>query len=376
MAGGVQVLDEPEVAAPRPPRRRSYATLATFLAGLVAGAVIFGPLLQPDRADPETEAESPVVPGGVAEPRLRGVAEVIDGFDEAMVAIVGPVGSVSYLRWAPSRGPVLSALPANQGSAARIDPSGTWVATITSADATGGILSLGQVPVVRPAVTGVDSIAWHDSTRGLMGLLRHEDGSWGLYEATNFPIPTKHHDLGTEAPGTLVAFGAWGWALQDGQEFVVYGPPVEGGPAFSGGVPVAPPGGQARFRGLLLDTHGEDFLYYSDGSVWLMKAGRQSEAVEVVGLPEVVAAAISPSGTRVAVLARNGIVVIDMATGHRWSFPLTPNAPQLGWSGERFVVVPASPRGVRVVDLERSNVSAHLTEYTVHWAATMPKPLP
>src|SRR5690606_7831706 len=107
------------------------------------------------------------------------------GFRRRLVAVVRQNPGIDYLIWPVARGPALRAIPANDGNAVTIDPTGVWVATLTDVPgAPGGLLSLGRSTGIRPVTSGVDSYVWHDTASGIIGFLRHEEGSWGLYEAS------------------------------------------------------------------------------------------------------------------------------------------------------------------------------------------------
>ena len=155
--------------------------------------------------------------------------------------------------------------------------------------------------------------------------------------------------------GSLVAFGDWGWALQDGQEVVI-----------------TAQGAVRRVDGRLLDSRQADVLVLSRGSVVLV-AGSSVQVV-TERTPAVIDGAISPDGRRVAVLDNTGVTVVNLEGAVppvRHDLPVSLS--QVAWSSDsRFLIVPASSRGVRVIDTQTGDSSVHLVDVTVTWVGVIP----
>ncbi|HEX6947692.1 MAG TPA: hypothetical protein VF246_10120 [Acidimicrobiia bacterium] len=363
MAGGVQLIDEAEesLARERVSDRRWLVVLGAFLVGGFTGAILFGSAVLPT-APSMTEATLPPPSASTLQDDAPGLGEVVEGFDDALVAVVGSTTGIDYLLWPIARGPTLRAIPTVQGEAATIDPTGVWIATLTPVPGSAGdLLSLGRSTSIRPVVTDVDSYVWHDTTPGLLAFLRFDERSWSIWEASAFPVPTKRVDLGPEYPGSLVAYGSWGWALQRAGEFEVVSA-AQRGPDGSGVM---------TYPGTLLDTRDDVFLAYDSGRVQVIRNGLPLMHVE---RPVVSAGALSPDGSKAALIESGGVSVLEFASGEVVFFPLSPQSTQLAWADNRFVVVPSSPRGVRILDLERGEMTLQLTQYTVYWAGTIGNP--
>ena len=288
--------------------------------------------------------------------RRPGLGEAVEDFENALVAVVRSPTGIDYLLWPIARAPVTRAIPVAQGENVTLDSTGVWIATMTDVpDSTGSLLSLGRSTSVRPVISGVESYAWHESAPGILGFLKQEGGTWGAYEATVFPVPELRFELGPSNPGTLAAFGSWGFALQR-----------------PGGIDVIGEDGGRTISGTLLDTHDGDFLVYDTGRIGVVDLAA-SDTVGVLEQSGVVAGAFSPDGSKLAILDSGGVTVVDRdgaLVASRMS--LSPQSPQLVWAGERFLIVPSSPRGVRILDLETGESTLHLTDYTVYRVGVIP----
>lgn len=369
MPDNVQVLEDEERVGSDQPKRRWMAVAAAFAVGAVAGAVFFGPTVVPVPPDPTGPTLPTVVRPTVTTPD-PGLAEVVEGFDDALVAVVRQNAGIDYLIWPVARGPALRAIPANDGNAVTIDPTGVWVATLTDVPgAPGGLLSLGRSTGIRPVTSGVDSYVWHDTASGIIGFLRHEEGSWGLYEASVFPVPIEKFDLGPDYPGELVAYGAWGFALQRPGEFVVVSEPPGEGSRPGETRDWSAVGARVTIDGLLLDSWDGSFLVYAGEQVQLVEP---DVVIPILRRGGVVGGSFSPDGSKMAIVQEDEVTVMHRIGGLHSSYPFSPRTGRISWAGERFLVAPASPRGVRIVDLVRRDMSGHLTDYTVFWAGTIP----
>ncbi len=354
MAGSVEVLEEAGVDRPAPGdgRRPWMVPVAAFVVGAFAGAVFFGPVVAPSPAEvtlPDDTPAAPLAPG--EEDGAMGAARAVPGFEHAVVAIVEGPSGVDYLLWPPARSPDTIGLPVTDARTVTIDPSGLWLGLLTPLpDADGSLLSSGRTTGIRPVSTGVDSYAWHDSALGRMAILRHDGDSWAIYEVAAFPSPELAAELGPTDPGTLVGFGPWGWALQRATSFEVLNPD-----------------GRQEFVGQFLDSSPEGFLVVDRGSVQFASGGVTVELLTT----DAIAARLSPDGKRAAVLDADGVTIVGIDGGSEQRFELSPEARQFEWAGDRFIVVPRSPRGIWILDTETGEVSAHLTESRVSWAGVI-----
>lgn len=358
MAGGVEVLEEAGVDRPAPgeARRPWMVPVTAFVVGVFAGAVFFGPVATPSPAEvtlPDDTPAAPLAPG--EEEGAIGVARAVPGFGDALVAIVQSQPGLEYLLWPTARGPNTRGIPVTAIDEVAVDQSGAWVASLSSVpDAVGGVLSLGRSTGMAPVVSGVDSFAWHDSAPGRIGFLRQTEGSWGLYEASAYPVPELAVDLGPVRPGPVLAYGDWGWVVDSG-----------------GGFEVVTDVGRTAYEGAFLDSRRGEFLILRQGSL-VIDGGRTGPEV-LSAAPDLVDASISPDGSRVAILESGMITVFDRQEGAPvLRHPVSRQANELYWAGEGFLAVPGSPRGLTLIDLEGNSATTVLGGYTVHWAGIIP----
>jgi hypothetical protein len=346
MTGKVEVLEEAGADRATPRRGGGWFPMAVaFIVGLVAGAVFFGPVVAPTVEPTGVGSPTPLAPGEEAGP--VGLARAVADFPDALVGIVSTQQSgPEYLLWPLARGPSTRGLPFGTNTRAAIDPSGVWIAALVDLpDGAGALLSVGRSTGVNPVVSGVDSFAWHETAVGSIGFLRSHEGRWGLWQAAAFPSPQLVADLGETHPGSLVAYGSWGWVFQSGPEVVVVADGVE-----------------QRHRGQFLDAHDRDLLIAVSGGVMIL----DDRGARILEHAPVSAGRISPDGTRAALLGDSGLSVVHLAepsvlVAVERSVP----ADVVAWSSNsRFVMVPAAPRGVRIIDSATGSSAVHLSSHT------------
>lgn len=362
MTGETQVVEDATVDQEREPTSsppRLWVVLA-FVVGLAFGAVFFGPTVNPAPDPVQPDANTPLAPGlpiGAV-----GVATAIPEFPDAVVAITQNGSAAEYLLWPQARGPSGITLPVEAERPIRIDVSGVWVAmTQLVPDATGDILSVGRAAGLSATVSGVGSIAWHDSAHGTLGFTRFLDGRWGLWRTQAFFNPHLVADLGSGGDALLHAWGDWGWAIGRGGE----------------GVDVmAPDGSTSRSFDGLLGSGPSAAVVESGRTVMLVPAAGPPVPLE---LPEglsgsPVTAAVSPDGARVAVLTPRQAVVVgrDGTPVRLWDDLRAPRGP-LAWSSDsRFLLVPLTPRGVAALDIETGSATTVLDDFAVRWLGVIP----
>lgn len=365
MTPDLQVVEDAIVDAPdrsRPPTPWVWLVVA-FAVGIGFGAVFFGPVVSPTLDTGQPGPDTPLAPGDPIGP--VGVSVAIPEFPDAIVAIVdGQALGSEYLLWPRARGPSTRSLPVDVARPVRIDASGVWVAmTHEVPDARGDLLSVGRASGVSPAVSGVFSFAWHDSSHGAIGFIRHHEGRWGLWRSPAFYNPRPVADLGESVEPRLTAWGDWGWAISyPGLGQVTLLDPV-GTPAatLEASVLGSGPGG------VLLLTDTGVVLVTSNGSLQPLEMPRA-----VLGV--ILAGSISPDGSRAVVLTSTGVAVPDLdgdgaAVWHRIGGASAPVA----WSSDsRFVIMPVAPRGVRVLDTATGEVSLVLDDAVVRWVGVIP----
>lgn len=356
----IQVVEDAIVDGPGLSRRSTpwVRMLVAFAVGLGSGAVFFGPVVNTTLDTAAANPDTPMVLGDPIGP--VGLATALPGFPDAIVAIIEtPDRSIEHLLWPQARGPSTRQLPVTPGSTLELEVSGIWVAlTQVVPDGEGSLLSMGRPTGVNPVASGVGAMAWHDSAQGTVGFTRLHEGIWGLWKATSFPIPDLVTDLGrAHQPAGQLAFGAWGWAISSTEP---------------GHVAVLDPDGTPKttVEGLVLGSGSRGLLVLTDTGVVLVEA---NGALQVLELPAgssgtVVAGAISPDGTRAALLTSVGIAVVGLDDPSRgdWKVAEGGKAP-VAWSSDSgFVLFPAAPMGVLVLDTETGAVELVLDDVAVH----------
>jgi hypothetical protein len=169
--------------------------------------------------------------------------------------------------------------------------------------------------------------------------------------------------LVSAAGGGLVAWGDWGFALQDQEGQMV--------------TRLSPKGVEERsFPGRLLASHESGWLVIFDDEVTLVARVSGSsrdfgDRFAVVGEP--LTAAISPDGRKLAVLGDAGLLVLPIE-GDSAVVQAEPRngVAQIAWSSDnRFVLVPGI-RGLTVFDTRGSRLDYVFGDRTVMGVAVLP----
>ena len=176
--------DAPERPAAAPPGSNWLLFALGFAVGLGV-AVVF---LTSTGVNTPTATTTGVVGVPVTQPEdtnteIPGIREMVDGFPDAMVAMVETEGrSLTHLLWPIGGPPVERPLPTGGIGTARFDTSGRWLAATTFVpDQEGALLSVGIASSFVPLVSGVTSYAWHDSESGELAYTRVFDGEGSVW---------------------------------------------------------------------------------------------------------------------------------------------------------------------------------------------------
>ena len=352
----MQVVEDAMVDSPgrsRPPTPWVWIVVA-FAVGLGSGAVFFGPVVGLTLDTAGANPDTPLVPGEPIGP--EGLATALPGFPDAIVAIIEtPDRNIEHLLWPQGRGPSTRPLPVTPGSTGELSVSGIWVGmTQIVPDSEGSLLSMGRPTGLNPVASGVGAFAWHDSASGTVGFTRLYEGRWGLWKATSFPFADHVADLGpSHAPFGRLAYGDWGWVVPAGV-----------------GVEVLDPDGVVLvgFEGGLLASHNSGLLLIGGSELVVVDVATGMEVRRyAVPMAGVRSAAFSPDGSRIAVTSSVKLAVLDVVGSGDpdvYEIDLGREAPV--WSSDsRFVIVPAVPRGVSVIDTETGDIGSVLDEIVV-----------
>lgn len=339
-----------------------------ILVGLAAGigfAVVF---VTPSSTTPEPEAVDVTVVS--IDPVLSpdqsiGIADAIPGFRDALVAVTRTGRqNLEHLLWPVAGNPIIRPLPVGAFGDSRFDVTGTWLAVSTRLpDSDGGVLSMGKPSSLAPLASDVTSFAWHDATSGLLAYTQEIDGVWALSVSK---ITRQAQIVATGegvvwSGGKVAAWGDWGFAIQDD----------------SGSIALLTADGELKSTasGQVLDSIPTGWIGIYDGDLKLLSAGGGLRSLDfnATSIGGVLAAAISPDGTQIAVLGGSGLkisaIVGDAPTAE---FPFTASLSKVEWSSDsRFVVMPFL-RGVVVVDTANGRTYEHLVNHTIVEASVIP----
>lgn len=374
VTGNVQVVEDGAEAAtdsPSPQGPNWFWVIVGFVVGLGLAVVFFtAGSDEPEETGetvPSPELDQPAEPDPGAspspEPDSEGIAEVVVGFQDTLVAVTQvDSSSLGQLTW-PLAGPArVEQLPGFFTGEAEFDASGRMLATGASVrDTNRMVLSLGTARRIQPLAADVTGFAWHDIRGGLLAYTQEVAGEWLLSTVGTSRIP----ELVTQETGLtghVAAWGDWGFAIQDGDEVTLLSPDGEE---------------MLTLAGRILDSDGSGRLVFYDGELRLIDSSGAGELLDVdlsgIGKPEV--ASVSPDGSKLAVVGGAGHLILPLdGEGDVTYAPVTSGFPQLAWSSDsRFLISPWI-RGVLFVDTERSAAQplAELTRHTVVAVTAVP----
>ena len=316
--------------------------------------VSFPELDQPESEDLQDVTAQPENP--------RGVGEVVDGFPDTLVAVTQLTGgNLELLTWPVTGSPRTEPLPGFATSEVEFDRSGRMVGMgIPVAESDGVLLSFGTPPRIQPQAAGVTGFAWHETEAGALAYTQVIEGEWRL-SVVDRSRETTLVSSETGSDGVVVAWGSWGFAIQD-----------------DGSATVLNESGETVrvLEGRLLDADAEGRMVLYDGALRMVDADGETRElggdIDIIGGLEV--ALISPDGTKLAVVGGAGHMIIPLdGEGEVTHAPVTSGFPQMAWSSDsRFVVSPWI-RGVLIIDTQRSaQPVAELTTHTVVAVAAVP----
>lgn len=357
MAEQVRVVDVE--TAERPPSATPRSGWALFVLGVAVGigaAIVFVTPTGPSPTATTTSAEiAPPITSEEPQAQAPGVAEVVEGFPDALVAVSRSSGSsLNHLLW-PHAG-ALNVNPMAGGDEVLFDSSGRYV--VLASDVPGGagaVLSLGRHHQIRSVAAGVTGYAWHDSEPGVLAFTAVSEGIWRLSTVASSFEPVVVMESDTER-GRIVAWGDWGWAIQSDSE-----------------VTLLTTGGELKDTepGTALASHHTGWLLVHADGPKLVSAGGGVIALETdlaVGRPR--AAAFSPNASKLAVAGPRGvsIVYLDTETVETVDIP----ADAVAWSSDSRFLLAASGAGVIVFDDVMNSIEAVLRQHSVLTVSVVP----
>jgi hypothetical protein len=330
------VEDARESREPRTPRP-GWGWLGV---GLALGAALAVLVL---RAGPPGEAVTSTTAvagsGGVA----GGIADLIEGFPDGLVAVArGDGQSLELLVW-PLRGePIENNIPVGVSRPAdpvEFDVSGRRIATLLPVpDQASGVLYAGVPQDAAIVATDVTGYAWHDTGAFQLAYTTFVDEELQLWVREDNGEP----ELVTRAVGIdghVDAWGNWGFAIQDDiRESIV----------------LITDAGEIKDTntGRILDSDGNGWLAIENQGVSLLSSGGGVRGLDLEGVEgPVLAGRFSNDGLRLALLTGEQLHVVSVEGGLGLAeSDGRPGVPQMAWSSDgRFVAYPGS-RGIWVVD--------------------------
>lgn len=367
MTEQVRVVDAgaPERSPAGPPRSNWLLFVLGFAVGVGVAVLFTTPagVSTPTETtvDPVSAPVAPPETGGLPTP---GIGEVVDGFPDALVAMVETESrGLSHLLWPVSGSPVERPLPTAAGPA-RFDVSGRWMASTNSVpDQRGSVLSVGITSSFRALISGVTSFAWHDSRSGDLAYTQV------TAEGASLWVVPPNRDLTLVLEGldpliTISSWGDWGFALQN---------------PGAGEISLYTPDGEFRtsLSGIAFGSHPSGWMVAFDGELMLVSAGggvsRLDVDLEPIGA--VMNAEFSPDRSLIGVRGDSGLLAIDADDGTpRFLLEMPAVDSDLAWSSDsRFVILPSRRgRGLLIVHLESGSTTSVLRDRSVATVAVIP----
>jgi hypothetical protein len=317
---------------------RSSPGWAWLAVGLVVGAGLTVLVL---RGGGDGVTATTVISADPLEEVPEGIAEVIEGFPDGLVAVSRSDGrSLQLLVW-PLRGePIVRTIPVGVSSPpgpVDFDVSADRIATLLPIpNEPHGVLYAGVPDQAGIVATEVTSYAWHDTDAAHLAYTTFADGElqvWTVSEPDDPQLVIRAVGI----VGGLGAWGDWGFAVHDEERDAVV--------LFTGTGEI-----KATHPGRILDSDGEGWLAVDDGGVTLVSSGGGVDGSEGVS-GEAISARFSPDAEEIALLTSDGARVVRLGDGATLVESADrPGLPEVAWTSDgRFVAYPAV-RGIAVLD--------------------------
>lgn len=355
------------VEAPEP-RRRPPGWATGLVLGIAIGlaiALVSGVL---DGGADEELVESPdPIPAG----------ELLPGFEAGLSVIAeGLAQSLEFVEWPPaaSRRP-LERTPLPFGDLGvtvlpTFDASGYFNGVLVPLRATaGGVLYAGHIGAVGTVGNAVTGYAWHDEVPGMLSFSTGAGEAVGIWTLDG-NSRSEHNltDINDVAGARLVAFGDWGFALQDQDQVVVVDEQGDTVGTYPGEFQDSHPEGW-----LLLRREGQPIRVAPDGQEESIQLG--AEVDDVLATLDVVgdwwASAFAGDPGSVALLGSRGLAIIE---ADEVSYVTTNSARPFLTVGSGYLAYIREGGGAVMVDLETGEDFEVLVDMFVRAVAIQPPP--
>jgi hypothetical protein len=296
----------------------------------------------------------------------QGIADVIEGFPDGLVATVRSGGrSLGILTW-PFRGAFYEeALPV--GASTPPDPvafdfSGQQMATLLPVpDESLGVLYAGVPEIASIVALDVTGFAWHDSSPLALAYTTFEGDELLLWVTRGNLADSELVARSVGIEGRIAAWGDWGFAVQD-----------EG----KGSIVLFTESGEIKdtHPGRVLGSSADGWLAIDNDGVSLLSAGGGVKGLDRPGLADdILTGGFSADGAFVGLLTTDGILVVSLDDDSELiQAGVRPGVPQLTWSSDsRFVSYPGL-RGIVVLDTVDWGVDEILETHIITGLGVLP----
>lgn len=332
---------------PDPPDRGSPGTWHRILLGLAIGVSVSVLLLRTNNAPTTTPSTFAAQFGAGPE---EGIGDQVSGFDESLVAIRRSDGrGVELLVWPLAGAPYIWDLGLGTTSppvGIEFDRSGRQIATLLPARQNSEpVLFAGTRDVTEIVATGVTGFAWHDQRPLAFAYSTVASGVLTLWSAPSGLAPASPIAAIESTDGSLVAWGDWGFALQDDQK--------------GSGMVVDTRGGvEMVFEGRVLATHADGMVLIDDSGLKVLDVRSGRELADLGHQDGVVDASFSPDGSQIALEKRDSVELASIdETRDNLVFEVHTGFPQISWSSSgRFLLAPGT-HSIVIIDTETGKIS-------------------
>jgi len=296
---------------------------------------------------------------------MSGIAAVIEGFPDGLVAVTRSDGqSLELLVW-PVRGePIERTIPVGASrppDPVEFDVSGRRIATMLPvADQGGGVLYAGVPQDAGIIATDVTGYAWHDTGALQLAYTTFVDDELQLWAALQSGSEPELVTRAVGIEGHVEAWGDWGFAIQD---------------QIRDNIVVLTEAGEIKDSkaGRILDSIGTGWLAIDNQGVSLLSAGGGVRLfpTETPG-GDMLAGRFSRDGQRLALLTSEGVSVVSLDEALPVVSDGRPGVPQLAWTSDDRFVLYSGTRGIWVVDTASGESEPILADRTFIGLGVLP----
>jgi hypothetical protein len=320
-------------------------------------------------ADPASQPTLP--PTTIAEeaPAVGGIRDVVSGFPDGLVGVMRSDGQSLELAIWPATGELFersvtvgASLPPPPVA---FDGSGRMLATLVPRrDSDLGVLYAGVPESAGIIAIDVSGYAWNDQGAPSLAYTTRQGAETMLWIISGSLTESQLVAQAVGLDGGVVAWGEWGFAIQEEDSVVLL-----------------TPGGEIKdsHPGRVLASYRTGWLAVQGDDVSMVSAGGGTRGLDREGLrDQYISGRFSSNGEFLALLTDDGMSIVDVEeeTGVVES-GVRPGVPQVVWSSDnRFVLYPGGGgsgfHGIVVVDTEDFAVQTVLDTRTFTGLGVLP----